>query len=114
MLNTIATPILLYASEALFLNKSEINNLNHSYCRELCKIFNVFKSEYLQYCMNMFGIKNLCEIYNIRRENYVLKLKTLDIDLLSRLLNVTFVGVKLCSYILRMIIYSCQYNYTNI
>ena len=87
LLNTIATPILLYASEALFLNKSEINSLNHSYCRALCKIFNVFKSDSLQYCMYMFGIKNLCEVYNIRKENYVIKLKISDIGLLTSLLN---------------------------
>ena len=71
-------PILMYALEAMDLNKSTINNLDNSLNRALFKIFKVNTIENREYCMNMFNINSIATLYNNRKRSFNEKLKTVS------------------------------------
>ena len=59
LLESISVPILLYAVEALNLNKSEINSLEFTLNKALFKIFRVSLTENLKLYMNTYNIYNI-------------------------------------------------------
>ena len=76
LLESISVPILLYALEALNLNKSELKSLEFTFSKALYKIFRV--SENLKFCMNAFNIFNISDRYILRKHRFLTKLRTLD------------------------------------
>ena len=78
LLESISVPILLYALEALNLNKSELNSLEFTFSKALYKIFRVSSTENLKFCMNAYNILNISERYIMRKNRFLSKLRTID------------------------------------
>ena len=78
LLESISVPILLYALEALNLNKSELNSLEFIFTKALCKNFRVSSTENLKFCMNAYNIYTISEKYIMRKNKFLSKLRTLD------------------------------------
>ena len=78
LLDSIAVPILMYAMEALNLNKSELNSIEFTFNKALFKIFKVSQIENVRFCMEMYNIYNICDRYIMRKNRFLAKLKTLD------------------------------------
>ena len=78
LLESISVPILLYALEALNLNKSELNSLEFTFSKALYKIFRVSSTENLKFCMNVYNIFNISERYKMRKDRFLSKLRTID------------------------------------
>src|SRR5437899_3289279 len=78
LLESISVPKLLYALEALNLNKSELKSLEFTFSKALYKIFRVSPAENLKFCMNAFNILNISDSYIMRKHSFLTKLRTLD------------------------------------
>ena len=79
LLESIAVPILLYALEALNLNKSEINSLEFTFSKALYKIFRVSQTDDLRFCMQIYNIYNINDSTYMQRKNkFLSKLKILN------------------------------------
>ena len=78
LLESIAVPILLYALEALNLNKSEINSLEFTFNKALYKIFRVSQTGNLRFFMHAYNIYNIHDRYMQRKNKFLSKLKTLN------------------------------------
>lgn len=74
LLESISIPTLLYAVEALNLTKSELNNLDHTLDRTLCKIFKVSRVDTLNACKHAYGILSISERYAIMKRTFQNKL----------------------------------------
>ena len=75
LLQTIAMPILTYAVESLNLNKTELSSLDFTLSRALYKIFKVSDKYNMKYCMDMFGVYNISELYSKRRSVFIDKIR---------------------------------------
>ena len=75
---SISVPTLLYAVEALNLNKSEINSLEFTLNKALYKIFRVSLTENLKLCMNTYNINNIFDRNSMRKSKFLSKLRTID------------------------------------
>ena len=71
-------PILLYAFEALNLNKSELNSPEFTFNKALYKIFRVSQAGNLRLCMHAYNIYNIHDRYMQRKNKFLSKLKTLN------------------------------------
>ena len=78
LLDSISIPILLYALEALNLNKAELNSLEYTLNKALFKIFRVSQAENLSFCMNVYQIYSISDRYIMRKNKFLSKMKTLD------------------------------------
>ena len=87
LVQSIALPSLLYAVEVINLTKSELNSLEHSFNKVLFKIFKTSDKDNLKYCMTMYGLKSITNIYNSKKMNFLRKAKSICNDTLSNLLN---------------------------
>ena len=66
LMNSVALPTLTYAIEALCLNKSEINSLNHPWDRTFNKIFKTFDQNTVRQCQLFSGSLTISQIYPLR------------------------------------------------
>lgn len=78
LLKTMVIPIIMYSLEAFSLNKSCINNLEFCLNRILFKIFKVSDSTNREYCMKMFNIDSIEDLYNKRKKHFVENLKNIE------------------------------------
>jgi len=80
MLESIAIPTLIYAIEALHLNKSEIRSLEHTLDRAIYRIIKVSDNENIKVRMQMYGISSIKERYIVKKCNFSKRLTNLMED----------------------------------
>jgi len=83
LLESIALPAMTYALEAVTLNKSELNSLENTLYKALCKIFKSSDKNVINYCMEMYGLKNISTLLSNKIDNYLNKIPKTDNIILS-------------------------------
>ena len=83
LLQTIAIPVLTYAIEGLFLNKTELSSLEFTLNRAIIKIFKITEQENITYCKTLFGIRNITEIYNTQKNKFLNKIKASELQFMK-------------------------------
>jgi hypothetical protein len=78
LLQTMALPILVYSLESLTLKKNEFNSLEFTLRRALFKIFKVTCIDDIKYCMHMYGVDSITDIYNKKRSAFIHKLGAIN------------------------------------
>jgi len=76
LLASIALPILMYSLEALMLNKTELNYINHPWTRSFEKLFLTFDKDIVQQCQHFTGYFSVIYYYCLRTMDFYTKLET--------------------------------------
>ena len=71
---TNALPVLTYGIEALLLNKSELQSLNHPWIRCFEKIFHTFDKTVVKQCQLNNGLLSVIHYYGLKMASFVTKL----------------------------------------
>ena len=79
LLESMAVPVLMYAIEALKLTESELNSLDYTLQRALCKVFRVANSSNLQYCADIYGINSISNRYTKKKDTFLWNIKSSQI-----------------------------------
>ena len=66
-----ALPVLTYSLEALSLNKTELNALNHPWERSFQKLFHTFDSQTIKYCQLYNGYFPMLYYYALRSMSFL-------------------------------------------
>ena len=78
LVKTMVLPIITYAIEALNMSKSCVSNLEFCFNRIMFKIFKVNDGANRLYCMKAFDILSIEEVYKIRKEKFLEKIKNIS------------------------------------
>lgn len=78
LMSSIALPILTYAIEALSLNKTELNVLDHPWYCTFQKIFKTFDKDVVRQCQAYTGSLTMHQHYALRAMNFLLSLASSD------------------------------------
>ena len=76
LIASVALPALMYSIEALSLNKSELNSLNHPWIRSFEKLFNTFDSDVVKRCQLHSGYLNVIHYYALKSVSFINKLSS--------------------------------------
>lgn len=76
LLKSYCLPILLYATEALFLTKSELNRLDNCVRLAFCKIFKIHTQPVIMAVRQHLGFATVQELYINRKEKFLSKFQS--------------------------------------
>ena len=76
LVSSIALPVLMYSTEALGLNKSEVNILDHPWSRIFEKIFGTFDKNIVKQCQYNCGHSSIHLKYSLRTMSFLQGIKT--------------------------------------
>ena len=83
LIASISLPSLTYSIEALKLNKSEIDTLDHPWCRSFQKVFKTFDSAVVKQCQLFTGYFPIGYYYTLRSLSFLLNMNSTDNILLK-------------------------------
>ena len=76
LIKSIALPCLTYALESVSLNSTELEVLNHSWCRTFEKLFNTFDKNIIKNCQLFSGTLPLSYYYYLKSLSFLCKLQS--------------------------------------
>ena len=76
LIASIALPVLTYSLEALYLNKTDLTSLNHSWMRAFEKLFNTFDKNVLKQCQIYNGYLSITHYYCLNSVSFLNKLSS--------------------------------------
>ena len=82
LITTIALPILLYSSESMSLNKTQLLAIEHPWSRTFMKLFSTFDTKVVKHCQFYHGSLPIMYQYALRKMSFLLSLNITENKLL--------------------------------